>query len=831
MHLSGKDGGHPRPRHKTQQKAVFALALAGSLILSAVYMYIAVRQSRTSLENETLELAHSIGAVLPVARLTRLSEVADNQEIPEYQSIKEQLNRLVAASDFINHARALGIRNDTPVVLVGADTGYDADPADTGVNLSFFRSHHSIMIAPASASSEVWVRVLEPVPDITEEKPVALLELCFSATMHRMKAARMLALPISIVAIFNLIVLSMLLLWLSHRRYKDKSRALETTESLYRSIFEQAPIGIALMDGKGTDSPIVFRSVNPKAESILGYDASKLACLSWQEITHPDDLPSELELFEPFMAGQIQGFTVEKRILRPDGSSLWIRANKVNLKSSPRFSSMYLSLIEDISARKDAQENLRESERSKNVILSHLPGMAYRCAVDGWQMEFVSLGCQALTGYPPESLLHNRDLSFDELIPPQYRIPRRQEWERILRFAGSFRAEYEIRSRSGEQKWVLELGQGVIENGVPTAFEGIILDITEQKKRDAQISYLSEHDLLTGLHNRNFLEKQKARLGLSEHLPLSVMICDINGLRLVNDAFGFGQGDRLIVEVAELLKGCSREGDILGRTDGGEFLLLMPNTSEEEARKRKKAIRDTLERRDGVIRRPLPGMSLSMGYGTKETLSQSVDDAIRTAEEFLERRKLLNRDSAHHAIVASIMASLYAKSQETEEHGKRLARLSGMIGERLGLDARSMDDLQLLSILHDIGKIGVDDSILNKPAPLSPREWEQMRQHPHIGYRIAMSSPQLESIARYILHHHEAWDGTGYPLGLKGTEIPLMSRIIAVVDAFDAMTERRVYRKSISYQDALKELQRCAGTQFDPEIAELLVALMGGSEN
>ena len=226
----------------------------------------------------------------------------------------------------------------------------------------------------------------------------------------------------------------------------------------------------------------------------------------------------------------------------------------------------------------------------------------------------------------------------------------------------------------------------------------------------------------------------------------------------------------------------------------------------------------------------LYAISVSIGHGTKETEDQQIQDVTRAAEEYLNSGKLLNQNSSHSAVISSIMAALYAKSQETEEHGQRLGRVCQVIGEQLGLAPKDLDDLQLLSKLHDIGKIGIDDRIINKPGKLSEDEWKIMKQHPEIGYRIAMATPQLEHIAEYILYHHEHWDGTGYPMGLKGFEIPIISRILAVADAFDAMTEDRVYRRALSREDALKEIERNAGTQFDPKIARLFVGMTSAQE-
>lgn len=200
-----------------------------------------------------------------------------------------------------------------------------------------------------------------------------------------------------------------------------------------------------------------------------------------------------------------------------------------------------------------------------------------------------------------------------------------------------------------------------------------------------------------------------------------------------------------------------------------------------------------------------------------------MNDAVKEAEENMHNRKLLNRKSSRSTIISSIMGTVYIRSQETEEHAKRLVDLSVRVGRKLNISQKDMDNLELFAMLHDIGKIGIDNSILNKPGKLSKNEWEIMKKHSEIGYRIAMSSPELEPIAEYILAHHERWDGNGYPQGLKGEEIPLLSRILAVVDSYDAMTEDRVYRKAMTHQAAIEEIKKNAGTQFDPNIAQIFI--------
>jgi diguanylate cyclase (GGDEF)-like protein len=352
------------------------------------------------------------------------------------------------------------------------------------------------------------------------------------------------------------------------------------------------------------------------------------------------------------------------------------------------------------------------------------------------------------------------------------------------------------------------------------------LDISEQKKLDHQITYLKERDFLTGLYNRHYIEKEKKRLDKPEFLPLSILVCDIDGLRVINDAYGHNEGDYLIAKTAQLLKNHLREEDRLGYIGGGEFMILLPKTDSQAANQVEMEIKNSMDSFNRVNKRNLYNISLTIGNSTKEREDQAIQAVHLEAEENLRRRKILNQNSSHSAILSSIMATLYAKSQETEEHGQRLGEFCMMIGEYLGLSHSELDELRLLSQLHDIGKIGIEDQILNKPGSLTEEEWEIMKKHPEIGHRIAMTTPQLSHIAEYILNHHERWDGTGYPRGLKGKKIPLAARILAVSDAYDTMTQDRIYRKALSKEAALKEIEDNAGTQFDPVIARLFVDLI-----
>jgi len=470
-------------------------------------------------------------------------------------------------------------------------------------------------------------------------------------------------------------------------------------------------------------------------------------------------------------------------------------------------------------------ESLRESERSKAVFISHIPGIAYRCKYDReWTMQFISDGCIKLTGYRPEELIGNRQLSYNDIICEEYREMLWNEWLRIIEAKSTFRCEYEIGTISGSRKWVLEMGQPIFdESGNVDALEGIVIDISEAKHNLERILYMNDHDVLTGLYNRRYFEEKKLEAEDEANLPLSIIIADINGVRLINDAFGHPAGDELIRRTGAILKDCCGRNAVVARTGGDEFCILLPNTGRKECAQILLLIETACQRHNASVEKQELMISLSLGASVRQTPEQDINDLENEAENNMYKHKLLASESHHNAIISSVMATMYARSQETEEHAQRLAKLSKMIGMHLNLPQKGMDDLELLSMLHDIGKIGIDDRILNKPGKLTDEEWIIMKRHPEIGYRIAMSSPELKSVAEYILYHHERWDGKGYPNGIAGENIPLFSRILAVADAYDAMTEDRVYRKALDRPKAVEEIKRNAGTQFDPRIADLFI--------
>lgn len=344
-------------------------------------------------------------------------------------------------------------------------------------------------------------------------------------------------------------------------------------------------------------------------------------------------------------------------------------------------------------------------------------------------------------------------------------------------------------------------------------------DISERNKMEQQLEYLSYHDQLTGLYNRRFFEEELKRLDVKRNFPLSIVMADVNGLKLINDSFGHAEGDKLLEKVAEVIsKGC-RADEIVARLGGDEFVILLPRTDANETERVIKRIKN-LARNEKI---GSVAISISFGWETKNYEEERMSDILKKAEDHMYKKKLFESPSMRGKTINAIINTLYEKDGQEEEHSHRVSVLCESMGKALNLPEEEIEKLKTVGLLHDIGKIAIEESILNKPGKLTDREWEEVKRHPEIGYRILSTVNEMSEIAEYVLSHHEKWDGGGYPKCLQGEEIPLQSRIIAVADTFDAMTSERSYRSALPEAYAIEELQKYAGSQFDREVVRVFI--------
>lgn len=347
----------------------------------------------------------------------------------------------------------------------------------------------------------------------------------------------------------------------------------------------------------------------------------------------------------------------------------------------------------------------------------------------------------------------------------------------------------------------------------------VLRKITEEKNKLLMIEKLSFSDQLTGLHNRRFFDEEIINVDKIENLPISIAIIDVNGLKMVNDAFGHSAGDKLLVAVANVLKKECGDGNAVSRIGGDEFVLLLPNTTTDDM----EIITKRIYKAVSAITEINTLVSVSLGWDTKIQMDESIDQVYKKAEDEMYSKKMSESQSVRNRTIQVILKTLNEKSTREKVHSENVSFLCSIIGRAMGFDEESLKEIEIAGLMHDIGKISVPESVLNKPARLTDSEYEEIKKHPGSSYQILRSADAYINLAEYVLCHHERWDGKGYPRGLSKDEIPLYSRIIAVADAFEAMTTDRTYRKAMKNKDAFEELRRCAGTQFDPKIVEILI--------
>lgn len=354
----------------------------------------------------------------------------------------------------------------------------------------------------------------------------------------------------------------------------------------------------------------------------------------------------------------------------------------------------------------------------------------------------------------------------------------------------------------------------------------IARDITTRKKQQDHIEYLSYHDTLTGLFNRRFLEEEIKRLDVARNLPISVIMGDVNRLKLVNDAFGHEKGDELLIKSAGALRKSCRPEDLISRWGGDEFMVFLPRTDARDAAGIVERIHAhcALETVNSIL------VSISFGISTKVTSDQAISDLMRESENAMYIAKNGESERNRNDIIKAIANTLYDKNPFEKLHAKRVSALCRKTAKAFGLSETEVERLSMAGLMHDIGKVAISVEILDKSTPLTEEEWSLIRKHSEIGYRVIGSAQDMVEIGTAVLAHHERLDGTGYPSGSSGSEIPLAARIIAIADSFDTMTSQGQYRKKLSKEEAIAELRRNEGSQFDPVITELFIRQVLGME-
>ncbi len=368
-----------------------------------------------------------------------------------------------------------------------------------------------------------------------------------------------------------------------------------------------------------------------------------------------------------------------------------------------------------------------------------------------------------------------------------------------------------------------------IMNGSGKAYGKVIMfrDISEENYRIRHIEYLSYHDQLTGLYNRRFFDEEMKRIDTERNLPISLVMIDVNGLKLTNDAFGHQMGDRLLKKIADILKLEFRADDIIARIGGDEFAVILPNTRREEVL----PILERVQYAADHAKFENIYLSFSAGSDTKAIQYENIMEVFIRAENEMYRNKLTESKMMRNRTVQLIIEALSEKCVKNCINHSEVTHWCTMIGKELNLTQEELDELDLVALIYDIGKISISDELLSKPEKLTESEYEKIRRHPEVGYQILKSVDQYANIAEYALSYHEKWDGSGYPRKLRGEQIPRFARIIAIVDTYEALISERPYRRAMLPCDALEFIKSKSGIEFDPEIVKVFIRQLEQKEN
>lgn len=566
--------------------------------------------------------------------------------------------------------------------------------------------------------------------------------------------------------------------------------------------------------------------INPVAQKLtgwseaeaLGKDISEVFKVINEETLAPADSLVDRVLAE----GSIIGLANHTALQSRDGVEYSIADNAAPIHAADGSVEGVILVFRDVTKERKQERALRQSEARFRLIADHTSDVIFRLKLAPLpRFDYLSPAIIQVTGFTPEEIYSSASIMMRVLHPEDASLV-----SSILEGKFNFERPFTLRwNRSdGAVVWTEQRGAPVFDaDGALVAIDGIARDVTEQKIMEEQLKYVSLHDPLTGLYNRAYFEEEMRRLDawMAAERPVSIISTDVNGLKLINDTMGHKKGDDLLKAYASVLSAAFKGTGMVARIGGDEFSIICRRTDEDDAALLLKKLDDAISAHNQEG--PETPLSVSMGSATAADPEVPLEDVLNRADKAMYNDKLRSSASAKSGIVKGLLAALAAKDYVAEGHVSRVTKVACRLGEALGLSKKEMSDLALLGEVHDLGKVGIPDRILFKPGPLDPIEREEMKQHSAIGYRIAKASMDLSHVANLILHHHEWWNGQGYPSGLEREDIPLHCRILAIADAFDAMLSERPYKKPKSTEEAVAELRRCAGTQFDPALVEKFI--------
>ena len=611
---------------------------------------------------------------------------------------------------------------------------------------------------------------------------------------------------------FAVILVQMLVIIWMYKLIVDRKRTIKEMEknvNKYQTMFQSMREGFILFeiipsqDGEQINYSLI--DANQAFEAITGYDREMVRNKSAIELLPEDDM-SIIEMLDKVA---LTGESVKDEVYIGKLEKFLL----VNIYKSEQ--DKLVVMFSDITQKKLAEELVQRQKLSFEALFRNSSDAIVRFNQYHEVLD-INEKFTTLFGYTIDEI---RGMEVDSVVAPKENSVEANRITSDL-FEGHEVSLESVRFDSnGKPKDVSIKGVPIILNNKIIGGYGIYADISLRKKAEKEILYMSYHDQLTDIYNRRFFEEELRRLDTERNLPISVIMADVNGLKLYNDVFGHAAGDKLLIKTAELIKMECRGDEIIARLGGDEFVILLPKTNSKEAEEIIKRIKASSSR----VRLKSAELSISFGWETKISINQDINEILKNAEDYMYRNKLYESPSIRGRTIQAIINSLHEKNKREEQHSQRVSNLCEAIGIAMGINENELNELKTVGLLHDIGKIAIDEKILNKPGRLTKLEWNEIKRHPEIGYRILSSVSDMAELAKFVLAHHERWDGKGYPKGLKGRETPLQARIITVADAYDAMTGERAYCMPLTQDVAIEELVKNAGTQFDAEIVKIFV--------
>ncbi|QWB99413.1 PAS domain S-box protein [Mycoplasmatota bacterium] len=607
--------------------------------------------------------------------------------------------------------------------------------------------------------------------------------------------------------------------------FLEIEKALQESKETLQMVMDNLPIGIALHTLKPNFEFEYMNDMFP-----ISYNTSKETLENndfWQTVFEDEDFREKYKA-EVFKAVESKDASVKKWV------DVALYKNGEIVKYVTAFikpihhRNQYISTVIDTSTRKQLEESLLE--KANEMFIQKEKTQATLLAIGDGVISTDHLGniitfndiATLITGYQKEEVVGKKFSDMIDLVDPNTNqsvecpITRVIQSKKIIYLEGNT----VLITKNKERKYIEDSVAPIKDqNGELTGVILVMRDVTEDKEKQREIEYLSIHDPLTSLYNRRYFTDKLAFLDHEKYYPLGIMMIDVNGLKIINDAYGHDIGDMVLIEVANVLNKININKGLVSRIGGDEFTLIFSQTSEKELFKIKEIILEEI--RKVTVKNVT--LSVSIGYAMKYSESTDITEVLKEAENVMYRFKLIDGDSARNQTIKAIHKTLTDKYELERKHSERVGEISRLIGQSLKMERDVLRELEMSGLFHDIGKISIPDSILYKPERLTDEEYEIIKQHTRNGYMILRAAGEYSDLAKNALYHHEHFNGKGYPEGLSGENIPLQARIICVADAYEAMTSNRPYRQAMSKEKAIEELIKYKGSQFDPKIVDVFV--------